>query len=281
MARPLRLEFPGALYHITSRGNRREAIYENTEDREAFLTILGDVCALYRWRCYAYCLMGNHYHLLIETLDGNLSKGMRQLNGVYTQTFNRLHQRSGHVFQGRYKSILVEKESYLLELARYIVLNPVRATMVRSAREWRWSSYRATVGQQAVQPWHEVKGLLSIFGRRKSVAVEKYKQFVADGKNQPSPWQALKNQVYLGDDQFVEDMQDRIADEENLAEVPSAQRRSRPQPLEDYKTTSNSRDDAIVAAYWSGGYSMKEIGEHYGLHYSRVSRIVKKARDKT
>ncbi len=126
MTRPLRLEFEGALYHITSRGDRREAIYESDADRSGFLSLLGDVCDTYNWVCHAYCLMGNHYHLMVETPEANLSSGMRQLNGVYTQDFNRRHRRSGHVFQGRYKSILVDKESYLLELTRYIVLNPAK-----------------------------------------------------------------------------------------------------------------------------------------------------------
>ncbi len=132
MARPLRLEFSGALYHITSRGDRQEDIYENDDDRKAFLSILESVCETYNWVCHAYCLMSNHYHLLIETPDASLSRGMRQLHGVYTQAFNRAYGRAGHVFQGRYKAILVEKESYLLELSRYIVLNPMRAGMVTS-----------------------------------------------------------------------------------------------------------------------------------------------------
>jgi putative transposase len=175
MARPLRIEFSGALYHITSRGDRREAIYETDQDRESFLAILGETCDRYRWQCHAYCLMDNHYHLLVETVDGVLSKGMRQLNGVYTQTFNRAHERSGHVFQGRYKAILVDKDRYLSEVARYIVLNPVRARMVRSAKGWRWSSYRATAGQQNAPSWLQVYGLLAALGKRKSKAVEAYK----------------------------------------------------------------------------------------------------------
>jgi REP element-mobilizing transposase RayT len=131
MARPLRLEFAGALYHVTARGDRKEPIFEDDRDCQQFLLLQNEVCDTYNWICYAYCLMSNHYHLLIETADANLTKGMSQLNGVYTQNFNRRHDRVGHVFQGRYKTILGEKQSYLLELARYIVLNPVRARMVR------------------------------------------------------------------------------------------------------------------------------------------------------
>ena len=131
MVRPLRIEFAGGLYHITSRGNRKEVIYLLDEDRQKFLSVLGDACTKYNWLCHSYCLMSNHYHLLIETPFCNLSKGMRYLNSVYTQKFNKAHNRVGHVLQGRYKSILVEKDPYLLELARYIVLNPVRAGMVQ------------------------------------------------------------------------------------------------------------------------------------------------------
>lgn len=134
MARPLRLEFPGAIYHVTSRGNARNAIFLDDEDRVLFLACLGAVVTRFGWWCHAYCLMDNHYHLLIETPEGDLSRGMRQLNGVYTQRFNRRHGRAGHVFQGRFKAIVVDRDSYLLELCRYVVLNPIRAGMVSQAR---------------------------------------------------------------------------------------------------------------------------------------------------
>lgn len=129
MARPLRIEYPGAVYHLTSRGNRQEAIFQDDEDRYGFLDIFGKTVRRYNWICHAYCLMDNHYHLLVETPDGNLSLGMRQLNGLFTQLINRRHGKVGHVFQGRFKSILVEKEAHLLELCRYVVLNPVRAKL--------------------------------------------------------------------------------------------------------------------------------------------------------
>ena len=127
MSRPLRIEFPGGLYHVTSRGDRREAIYLSDADRQYWLELLGQVCTRYNWLCHAYCLMDNHFHIVVETIDGNLSAGMRHLNGVYTQWHNRSHNRVGHVFQGRFKAIIVQREAYLLELARYVVLNPVRA----------------------------------------------------------------------------------------------------------------------------------------------------------
>ncbi len=281
MTRPLRLEFAGALYHITSRGDRQEAIYETDADRECFLSVLSGVCEHYNWVCHAYCLMDNHYHLLIETPEANLSKGMRQLNGVYTQSYNRAQRRVGHVFQGRYKAILVDKNSYLLELARYIVLNPVRARMVRSAREWPWSSYRATVGQKPKPKWLNTEWLLAGFGRRKSKAIDAYKRFVSEGKGQPSPWEQLRNQIFLGDEKFVETMQDLIDGDKELSEIPSSQRMAIPRELSYYAKKYKTRNEAIRAAYTSGGYNLKEVGDYFELHYSTVSGIIKNHKSKT
>jgi putative transposase len=225
--------------------------------------------------------MSNHYHLLIETPDSNLSKGMRQLNGVYTQSYNRIHNRVGHVFQGRFKAILVEKETCLLELARYIVLNPVRAGMARAAKDWPWSSYRATTGQVQGLECVNTDGLLAAFGKRKSTAIEQYKVFVAEGKGEPSPWAKLRHQVYLGSPPFVEKMQSLIDGDKELSEIPSSQRRSLPRTLVDYKLSNADRNTAICKAYQSGGYTSKAIGEHFDLHYSTVSGIVRDNKSKT
>ncbi|WP_166268866.1 addiction module toxin RelE, partial [Marinobacter caseinilyticus] len=184
-----------------------------------------------------------------------------------------LHGRVGHVFQGRYKAILVEKDSYLLELCRYIVLNPVRAAMVRLAVEWPWSSYRATAGYERGLKALDIDWILSAFGEKRAKAVESYETFVADGKNQPSPWEKLKNQVYLGSDQFVDQMQQRIERPERLSEIPRSQRRPLAKALQFYKDSAPSRNEAIHLAYASGGYGLKEIGDFFGIHYSRVSRI--------
>ena len=159
MARPLRIEFPGAFYHITSRGDRRAAIFEDDEDRETFSGVLAEVVERYNWICHAFCLMTNHYHLVIETVEGNLSQGMRQLNGVYTQASNRRHNRSGHLFQGGFKGIPVDEDAYLLEPSRYVVLNPVRAGMVDSPDRWPWSSYRAMTGRSPAPRWLAVDRL--------------------------------------------------------------------------------------------------------------------------
>lgn len=162
MSRPIRLEFPGALYHVTSRVDRREEKFFGDADRRACLGVLANTCERFNWRVHAGCQMGNHCHLLLETPEGNLSAGMRQLNGVYTQHVNRVHRRVGHVFQGRCRAVLVERESHLLELARDVVLNPVRAAMVADAADWAWSSHAAAMlGDEAVPEWLEVEALLA------------------------------------------------------------------------------------------------------------------------
>jgi len=284
MARPIRIEFAGALYHVTSRGDRQEDIYLDNEDRLNFLTLLSQVSKDYNWLVHAYCLMDNHYHLLVETPDGNLSKGMRQLNGVYTQKSNQHHGRVGHVFQGRYKAILVEQETYLLELARYIVLNPVRARMVREAKDWPWSSYQQTAGIKSINSWLTIEWMLSAFGLNLGSAQRKYRQFVSEGKNQPSPWESLQNQVFLGSEAYVKEIFKKIDLKQDLSEIPKSQRREKAKPLLWYAEKSETRNEAIKLAYASGGYSMKEIGDYYHLSYSRVSRIIaqqRKAKGKT
>ena len=278
MARSLRIEYNGALYHITSRGNKKENIFLSDADRVLFLTILDEVCNRCHWICYSYCLMSNHYHLLIETPEGNISKGMRLLNGMYTQQFNRLHSRVGHVFQGRFKGILVEKENYLLELSRYIVLNPVRANMVATASDWIWSSYRATICETKSPTWLASNHILALFSTEVLSAIKKFQNFVALGILSESPWHSLKNQIYLGSDHFVKDMQSKINPQKNLNNFPKPQYLVQPHSLQHFEQQSINRDEGIIMAYNSGGFSMAEIGKHFSLHYSRVSRIIKKNR---
>lgn len=276
MTRPLRIEFPGALYHVTSRGDRGESIYEGDEDRLAFLQTLAEVVERYNWLCHAYCLMTNHYHLIVETPDGNLSKGMRQLNGMYTQASNRRHRRTGHLFQGRFKGILVDGESYFLELARYVVLNPVRAGMAARPDQWAWSSYQAMVGQVATPAWLATDSLLSQFAQQRSLACQRYRQFVLDGIGKAGPWSDLRQQVYLGDDQFVERMQARMSVTGDELSIPKLQRRAPAPSLTEIAGAYPNRNDAIVAAYDTGAYSYREIAAYYGLHLGTVGRIVRK-----
>lgn len=281
MSRPLRLEFAGALYHITSRGNRRENIYEADDDRLMFLALLGDVCQRYQWRCHAYCLMSNHYHLLIETMDATLSQGMRQLNGVYTQRFNRTHRRVGHVFQGRFKAILVDKEAYFLEVARYIVLNPVRANMVGTVGDWAWSSYLATCGDVVAPDYLEIHYLLNAFSVKPKEAVARYRRFVAAGITE-NLWKDLQGQVFLGSDTFVEEMQLRVEDSTAAAiEIPTPQRRPIPIALESIESSASTRNEAIFQAYQTGCYTLKALGDYFGLHYSTVGGIVRRHKSQT
>ncbi len=275
MARPLRIELAGALYHVTSRGDRRAAIYEDEEDRDSFLATLGETVQRFNWLCHAYCLMTNHYHLVVETPDGNLSKGMRQLNGVFTQACNRRHGRTGHLFQGRFKGILVDKDSYLLELTRYVVLNPVRAGMVKQAGDWPWSSFRATVGEAPVPKWLAANGLLAQFGSRRSVARRRYRAFVSEGAGTGSIWAALRQQIYLGDEAFVERMQERMAIKGDELSIPKRQRRAPAPSLAVIAKRHPDRNEAIVAAYATGAFSYREIAEHFALHLATVGRIIR------
>ena len=278
MSRPIRIEFPDALYHVTARGDRREDIFEDDPDRLMFLMTLEQVINQFNWTCYAWCLMDNHYHLLIQTPDGNLSKGMRQLNGVYTQASNRRHRRVGHLFQGRFKAILVDRDTYLLELARYIVLNPVRAGRVENPSDWAWSSYRACMGLEPASPWLAKEGLLAMFAKRRSLAQQRYEQFVSEGIKVNSPWANLKGQLFLGDEQFVTRMQAHIQTGKDDVQIPLAQRRPKPPPLAEIAKQAPGRNAAIVAAHATGAYSYQQIADYFGIHFTTAGRIVRGSR---
>ena len=201
---------------------------------------------------------------------------MRHLNGTYTQAFNRRHCRVGHVLQGRYHAVLVEKQAHLLELARYVVLNPLRAGMVRTAKDWPWSSYRATAGLSNKQEWLCTDWLLQGFGRTRADAQEAYGRFVSSGRDQASPWQALRNQIYLGSEAFIADAQCQMTPEQPLADIPKPQKRLPAKPLNDYQAKYPSRDEAMAQAYHSGSYTLREIGEHFDVSYATVSRAAKR-----
>jgi putative transposase len=212
----------------------RRSRYHDDQDREAWLAVLGRVCSRFNWRCHACCEMTNHYHFVVETWEANLSKGMRQLNGVYTQQVNRRHALVGDLFQGRFKAILVEHDAYLLELARYVVLNPVRAGMVSDASAWPWSSYRAMVGREPVPPWLETDWVLGQFGSERRSAQAGYTRFVGEGMGQGSIWGQLRHQVLLGSDGFIERFAPAARPADRLREVPRAQRRPLARPLSHY-----------------------------------------------
>jgi len=279
MTRPLRIEYPGAVYHLTSRGNARQNIYNDDADREKFLSILALVVERFHWICHSYCLMDNHYHLLLETPTPNLSQGMRQLNGVYTQAFNRHHHRVGHLFQGRFKAILVEKQAHLLELSRYIVLNPVHAHMVKSPEDHLWSSYRATIGQTKVSDFLTVDWLLENFSSQTSRAQQLYREFV-NKKEQQSPWNKLTGQIYLGSDDFIQQVKNKTTAKTDSEETPLAHRQAGRRELAELlmqKTvqTKAQRNKLIYKAHVDHGYKLKQIADILGIHYTTVSKIVK------
>jgi len=212
---------------------------------------------------------------VIETVEGNLSRGMRQLNSVFTQASNRRHHRVGHLFQGRFRGILVDKDAYLLELSRYVVLNPVRVGMVESPEQWSWSSYRAMIGEAPVQKWLAVDGLLSQFGADRDDARRHYRRFVFEGIEQ-GIWERLRQQIYLGGEAFVERMQAKAKIEGDALSVPQAQRRPPAPPLADIAALHGDRNTAIVAAYSTGAYSYRKIAAHFGIHLATVGRVVRK-----
>jgi len=275
MARPLRIEFEGALYHITSRGNAGRKIFSGNVDRRLLLTFLARAVKRYRWICHAYCLMDNHYHLLIETPCANLSRGMQYLNSGYTQAFNRRHRRSGHVLKGRFKSVLVEREAHLLELARYIVLNPVRAGMVDAPDAWPWSSYRAAAGHVECPEWLNVSWILSQFHQDLDTAVGEYCRFV--GEDQViDPWSQLRHGCFLGSDEFVGRMKplllESMADKEIIRRERLA---SRPSLDELFRAVKGRamRNERIHEAVRMHQYTLSEVGEFLGLAYSTISLI--------
>jgi len=279
MARPLRIEYDEALYHVTSRGNEKKTIFKDDADRNIFLDILYKVNKRYNWICYGYCLMDNHYHLVIETPDGKLSRGMRQLNGVYTQIFNKRHERVGHIFQGRYKAILIQKESHLLEVCRYVVLNPVRAKAAKSIEDWEWSSYRATAGKDKSHPCLTTDWILGQFAKQKKTAEKKYKEFVEAEIGEKGIWEDVKGQSILGSDEFVKKLIGYVKGYEDIKEIPKSQRYiNRPALKEIFNKekllNKKDRNKQIKEAVNRYSYSQKEVADYLGLYYTTISRIV-------
>lgn len=310
MARPLRIEYEGALYHITSRGNARERIFWEDSDRVVFLKVLTDTVKRFGWLVHAYCLMDNHYHLIVETPQVNLSAGMRQLNGIFTQRINRRYKRCGHLLQGRFKAMLIEKDSYLLEAARYIVLNPVRAGICVKPGAWKWSSYRPTAGLAAPPDFLVTDWILQRFSRRRRDAQKKYAEFVAEGIMAENPFGARVGGLVIGSEDFIRNIRAMLQKRELAAEHPMRERAHARPPLEDLfsvyrkeeaanaenaddaddnegkivsvrRETSGpvsakerrERDMMIRAAVNVHGYKLAEVGGFLGLHYTTVSRI--------
>lgn len=225
MARPLRIEFPGALYHVTSRGNEQRPIFRDDVDSTMFLTFLGMAVQRFGWSLTAWVLMTNHYHLVIQTPEANLSRGMHWLNGTYAGWFNRRHKRSGHLFQGRFHAFLVERETYLRELLRYVVLNPVRAKMVARPEDYRWSSYRSTAGLEAAGGWLDVPAALGLFDDDPAVAQRQYQEFVlAKMESSECLWDNVVNGIYLGTECWAKHMREIVEARLRSTDHPLSQR---------------------------------------------------------
>ncbi len=277
MVRPLRLNVPGGVYHVMSRGNERRDIFLDDADRRRFLKTLCRVTERMNVICHTYCLMVNHYHLLLEMPDGNLSLAIRQLNGVYAQSFNRRHGRVGHLFQGRFTSKLVDKETYLLVVSRYIVLNPVRSDLVRLPSDWEWSSFRAHAGWVEPPPFLSTDWLLARFDATdRKRAQEGYCRFVMDGPNDSK--QLLVAGPILGRDDFVARFRDTLARAAPLKEIPRRQRFvARPTLQQIFKDCKDreTRNVLIRKAYIDHGYTMVKIAAHLGLNRTTISRGVR------
>lgn len=273
MSRPLRIELGGALYHVTARGDRKDHIFRSDSDRMTWLTLLGETCDRFNLAVFAYCQMTNHFHLLLETGDGQLSRGMRHLNGTYSQYFNRAHGLVGHLFQGRFKAILCQQELYLKELARYIELNPVRAKMTALPSLWQWSSYNATMGTVDGPLWLKTDDLLAHFDSSRHQARLAYEKFVLAGIGGQSPLRSVSNQLLLGDEEFCARVVGKRA-EGNLMELMRSQRRAIARPLPEYFTEFRDPKEAMARAYRSLAYSMPEIARFARVSVKTVSRAI-------
>jgi REP element-mobilizing transposase RayT len=286
MSRPLRIEFPGAVYHVTARGDRREPIFEGDYDRVSLLRVLEQALDRFDAQCLAYCLMGNHYHFVLYTRRANLSQLMRQVNGVYTQVYNRRHAKVGHLFQGRFKAILVDRDAYLLSLCRYVERNPVATGLVAQAPDWPWSSCRAHLGVLKPDPWLDSMGLWGyMLGRPVETTADVqqacalYAELIATPE-EVRLWEiGLRNQIYLGDEAFVSRMQALAAPSHAAAkEVPRAQRSSPPRDLAAWLALHETREQALWMAARHGGITMTAMAQELGLSVSRVSRLIARAK---
>ena len=268
MSRQLRVVFPGAVYHVMSRGNGGEWIFDGGDDWTALLTRLEGAVERYGLVVHGYCLMHNHYHLLVETPRGNLSIGMRHLNGGYAAGFNRRRARVGHVFQGRFKAVLVEKDAHLLEAIRYLALNPVRTErpLCERPEDWRWGSYRVALGLAPRPHWLTCDWTLSRFGATYPTARRRLKAFVdlAGGRE----W--TPQGIYFGSDPFIRSTADGLGP---IPEIPRSHWQPLRPPLEEFFATQT---DPILTAYRDHGYTMRELAEHLDCHYATISRRLRR-----
>jgi REP element-mobilizing transposase RayT len=283
MSRPLRIEYAGAFYHVTSRGNERKEVYRSQRDREKFISYLESATERYRAVIHAYCLMNNHYHLLLETPSGNLSQIMHHINSAYTTYFNAKHARSGHLFQGRYKAIVVDADEYAIEVSRYIHLNPVRNGLTKYPEGYEWSSCKYYLFKREVPKWLKRSFILSYFGRGSRIAMKKYRNFVHSvlEKDCKNPLARLSHPVILGGDAFIEEiktrhLKDKQPDRElptlrDLSDRPSLSQIERAVDLVLQSEEKLSRQVKLHLCHRLSGMKLKEIGKYFGIGESGVT----------
>lgn len=284
MSRPLRIEFPDAVYHVTSRGDRRRSIYRDDADRQAQLDLIAQAMGRFDAQVLAYCQMDDHFHLVVHTRAANLSRLMRHVNGVYTQAINRRHGLVGHLFQGRFKAILVDRDAHLLALCRYVERNPVAAGLVQHPADWPWSSCRAHLGIESTPGWLDSDGLHGyLLGRAVATARDRrnacrrYAERVVAGQaTDGSFWAAgLRRQVYLGDDAFVERMQARAGSGATGHRAIRKVQRLRPTTWPQWlRRCGGERNLALWRAYREGGLTMTALAQQAGLSVTHVSRLI-------
>lgn len=293
MARQLRIEFEGAFYHVTSRGNQRGQIFWDSGDRVKFQEILKRTKDRYGYLLHAYVFMDNHYHLLMETPHANIKQIMQNINTSYTVYVNKRHRRFGHLFQGRYKSFIVDKESYLLEVGRYIHLNPVRAGIVERAEDYRWSSYQEYISKNSKQKITDTDDTLYSFSKVRTEAVNRYREFVYAGIEKDSPLDEAVGSV-LGDEGFTEKVLKYLKCCPDEREIPDIKKIETKYNLEDAvkivavyygvskevllrrnRTLVRQRKMAIYFCKILSGKKNIEIGKIFGISAQAVSNVVR------
>ncbi|HUP65750.1 MAG TPA: transposase [Thermoanaerobaculia bacterium] len=271
MARPLRIDFPGAVWHLTSRGVNDQMIFVDDDDRRLFISLLGQTVRRFRWILIDYTLMGNHIHVIAEMTEANVSRGMKWLLQCYAQRFNKRHGRRGHLVQGRFWSGLISSDEYLEEVCRYLTLNPVRAGLVKNPADWKWSSYRAKIGLEPAPEWLSIEPGLSRFGPDLERARANYRQFVETLEPVTNPWEKLVGQVFLGGPEFIAKVRERIEREQRSVEHPKAQRHvGRPRMPRIVKVVARENRVPRASIRRNRGGDLRSIAAHLGWHEGKL-----------
>ncbi|MDT9000605.1 transposase [Paucibacter sp. APW11] len=278
MARPLRIEYAGAVYHLSSKAEAGAVVFSDDEDRRALLGVIAQAMQRFDAQVLAYHLGSHHYELVLYTRQANLSRLMRHLNGVYTQGFNRRHGGHGHLFQGRFKAVLVDREKRLLDVCRYVELAAVREGLAKSSLAWPWSSHAAHCGNEPAPDWLDVDGLLGFVQGRpiagaaeRKRAAQRYEKLVASEPGLDI-WPHLRHQVFLGDAEFAAAQRQLLQTQGRQSTRAASALRAR--GWRDWLRDCGSREEALYRAHTDGGLSMTGLAQELALSVSRVSRLI-------